>query len=369
MTNAPTDTAGTGDLARRRARYARISDDLASRSEHELAARLDADGADPAAGRRGSMIFEVDGVPVFAKQIPLTDLELDHPQSTANLFDLPMVCHFFFGVPMFTRYGFGGPAMNGWRELAANLAVTDGVLAGETESFPMLYHWRVLPIRPQITAEPSNVDAVVAALDGSAAVRNRLEALRCASHSLVLFCEYIPQPLIHWLNEDPANKAETFERRLFQTAAFLRDRELLQLDGQIGNMLTDGDRLYLIDFGLATSTQFDLTSPERDFVESIATHDADYASLRLVNWLGTALCGVPDPRTVDPVTGEQHDWRSRAEFLRQCAAGDIPHGLPSTAVGMLTRHAATAWRTFRFYRQLYNEDIHTPYPSRDQSTS
>jgi hypothetical protein len=356
-------------LAERRARHARISDFLASRSDADLAALTSTDGADVIEVRRASVAVEVDGVPVFAKRVPLTDLELAHPRSTANLFDLPMFCHFFFGVPAFPRFGFGGPAMNAWRELAANLIITEGVLAGETVSFPVLYHWRVLPIRPLITAEPSDVDAVVAALDGSLAVRNRLEALRSASHSLVLFSEYIPQPLAPWLTEDPASKDETFERQLVEAGEFLRGRQLLHLDGQIGNMRTDGDRLYLIDFGLATSPRFDLTPSERDFVESIATHDSDYASLKLVNWLGMELCGVPDPKTIDPETGAQRDWRPRAEFLRRCAAGDLPDGLPVTAVAILNRHAAVAWRTFSFYRRLINEDIHTPYPSQPQSVS
>ena len=44
-------------------------------------------------------MLDVDGVAVFAKRIPLTDLELAHPHSTANLFELPVYC----------QYGVGGP--------------------------------------------------------------------------------------------------------------------------------------------------------------------------------------------------------------------------------------------------------------------
>ena len=349
--------------ADRSARYGRFSNVLAARSDLELVALTRAGGAGVVEVRGGAVIIDVDGLPVFAKQIPLTDLELAQPRSTANLFDLPMFCHFFFGVPSFPRFGFGGPAMNGWRELAANLITTDGVLAGETEAFPLLYHWRVLPIRPHLTGGPSEIDAAVGELDGSVAVRHRLEALRGASHSLVLFGEYLPRPVIDWLDEDPAGRAEPFERQLFEAAAFLRGRELLHLDGQLGNLRTDGDRLYVTDFGLATSPRFDLTPAEREFVDGIATHDADYAALKLVHWAASALCGVPDPRSVDPMTGEHPDWRIRAEFVRRCAAGDLPAGLPPTAVGILTRHAATAWRTFRFYRRLINEDLYTPYPA------
>lgn len=48
---------------------------------------------------------------------------------------------------------------------------------------------------------------------------------------------------------------------------------------------SDDDRLYLADFGLATSPRFDLSDAERDFARRNADHDADYASMRLVNWL------------------------------------------------------------------------------------
>ncbi len=308
------------------------------------------------------MTIEVAGRPVFVKRIPLTDRELAQPRSTANLFELPMFCHYFFGLPRFTRHGFGGPALNGWRELAANLIVTDGVLAGETEWFPVLHHWRVLSVPPELPAQPADVDAVVAALEGSPAVRGRLEGLRTASHSLLLFSEHVPALVTDWLDDDPVGRAASFERQWFEIVRFLGDRRLLHLDGQLANLRSDGHRIYCTDFGLATSPTFDLSAPESEFVRSIATSDADYAAMRLVNWLATAVCGVADPGAVDPVTGDRPNWRVRADFVRRCAEGDVPGDLPAIAVGILERHAATAWRTFSFYRRLFDGNLHTPYP-------
>lgn len=341
-------------LEARRTRHRRVSDALAALGDAELSAL---------AGAAGSATVEVAGGPVFVKRVPLTDLELAHSRSTANLFDLPMVCHFFFGVPTITRFGFGGPAFNAWRELAANLIITDGVLAGETEAFPLLYHWRVLPGRPPLAAGPAELEELVAALDGSPAVRARLEGLRDATHSLIMISEQLPHPVTDWLREDPIARADDFERQLLEIVGFLRDRELLHLDGQLGNMRSDGERIYYTDFGLATSPRFDLTASERDFVGTIATSDADYSSQRLVHWLAVAVCGVPDPKAPG------QDWRARAEFVRRCAEGDLPPGLPPVASGILNRHAATAWRTFSFYRRLFNDDRRTPYPqpSRTQS--
>lgn len=307
-------------------------------------------------GRGGSVTIEIAGVPVFTKRVPLTDLELAHPHSTANLFDLPMFCHYFFGNPRICTYGFGGPAINAWRELAANRIVTDAVLAGVTESFPMLYHWRVLPVRPRITAEQTDLEALVAALAGSAAVRARLEALRNASHSLVLFTEYFPDRVDDWLNEDPAGKAETFERQLFESVTFLRDHELLHLDLGSDNLRTDRERVVLVDFGLATSPRFELTTTEHDFVDRLATYDADYAAMRLVMWLAAAVCGVTKQADDAGATDLRH------EFVRQCADGRLPDGLPPAVAGILGRHAPTAARTYTFFRRLFGGDLHTTYP-------
>ncbi len=137
--------------------------------------------------------------------------------------------------------------------MAANLIATEAVLAGESESFPVLYHWRVLPVRPPITAEQTDVDALVRALEGSADVRARLDALRHASHSLVLITEFVSDRVTDWLREDAAGRAEAFERRLFEGVASLRDHALLHLDLGLDNLRTDGERIFFVDFGLSTS--------------------------------------------------------------------------------------------------------------------
>lgn len=254
--------------AARTARYQRLSAFLLSCSDGELAELMGTGRAIGVGVGGGAEVIDVDSVPVFAKRIPLTEREVVHSGSTANLFNLPKFC----------QYGIGGPGFNAWRELAANLTVTDAVLTGETQSFPILYHWRVLPGRPPMAAEHADIDAAVAALGGCPAVRARLEALAAATCSLVLFCEYIPNPVTDWLQENPAGKAAAVERQLFEIVRFLRDRELLHMDGRFGNMRTDLEQIYLCDFGLATSPQFDLSADERDFAGRHVTHDAGYAA-------------------------------------------------------------------------------------------
>ena len=178
-------------------------------------------------------------------------------------------------------YAIGGPGFGAWRELAANTIVTEGVLAGAAECFSLLHHWRVLPGRPPVASEHLDIDAAVAQYGGSRAVRIRMQELAGATSSLVLFLEYVPDALLDRL-DDPAGSAETLERQLFEVVAFLRDRELLHMDGHFGNIRADADRIYLVDFGLATSPRFALSDAERAFAARNAGHDADYAAMRLV---------------------------------------------------------------------------------------
>jgi hypothetical protein len=327
--------------AARAALHQRVSASMESRSDVELAALVGTGRVISVGVGGGSELVDVDSVPVFTKRIPLTDREVANSGSTANLFDLPMFC----------QYGIGGPGFNAWRELAANIIVTDAILAGETQSFPILYHWRVLPGRSPVADEHADIDAVVAAQGGSPAVRARLEALAAATCSLVLFCEYIPHPITDWLRKNPADKAVAVERQLSETVTFLRDRELLHMDGHFGNMRTDMERIYLSDFGLATSPHFDLSPAERDFTAQHVTHDAGYAAMRLVNWLVTDVCGVP-----------RGDPGAHNEYVRQCAAGRVPDGVPPPIAAILTRHAPAAAKMNAFYGRLFHGDVYAEYP-------
>jgi hypothetical protein len=244
-------------------------------------------------------------------------------------------------------YRLASPSFGAWRELAANLIVTEGVLAGETASFPLLYHWRVLPGRAPIAPEQQDIDAVVAQFGGAPAVRTRLEELAAATSSLVLFLEHVPDALRDRLT-DPVGQAETLERQLFEIVAFLRRRELLHMDGHFDNLRADDDRIYLVDFGLATSPRFELSSAECAFVAQHVGHDADYAAMRLVNWLVATVCGVPTPA-------------DRNQYVRRCAAGNLPPDVPPAVAAILARHAPAAARMNDFCWRLYAGDLDAAY--------
>ncbi|MFC5382084.1 serine/threonine protein phosphatase [Aquipuribacter nitratireducens] len=328
-------------------RHEAVAASLAALNDAALSA-LVGDTATGAVGvGGGSSVVRVGGLPVFVKRVPLTDRELAAPRSTANLFDVPTACQ--YGM-----HRLAGPGVSGWRELAANLTVTAGVLAGETDHFALLHHWRVLPGRLPVAAEHRDVEAVVVQFDGAPGVRARLEALHRATASLVLFSEYLPGTMDDWL-ADPLARAEQLERQLFEMVAFLRGRELLHMDGHFANMRVHDDRVHLVDFGLATSTAFDLTPAERAFVIRNREHDADYAAMRLVNWLVSSVCGLPPP------TGPGPDLDARNAYVHRCADGDLPHDVPPTVVGLLARHASAAARMNTFTARLYDGDTDAEY--------
>lgn len=303
-----------------------------------------------------SSLLDIGGVPVFAKRVPLTDLERrpENVMSTANVFQLPTFCQYGVGA-------IGAPGFGAWRELAANTMTTNWVLAARSEAFPLMYHWRVLPGAPPVADEHADVERAVAYWGGSSAVRERLRAVAQASASIVLFLEYIPQNTGDWLARQLAAGDEAvtaacamLERCCRVDVAFMNANGLLYFDGHFGNVLTDGQRLYIADLGLATSPRFALSAAESHFVAQNMTHDGCYAVMRLVNWLVANVCGVAVPPTGGPA--------ERNEYIRRCAAGIEPVGVPAALAAVISRYAPVAAVMNDFYWDLFGESRATPYP-------
>jgi hypothetical protein len=319
-------------------------------SDRDLA-DLVASGTALGTGVGGQVLrVDVDGRPVFVKRIRLTDTELrpEHTRSTANLFGLPPFCHYGVGdIP--------SPGLGAWRELAVHAMTTRWVLSGSFPGFPLTHHWRVLPAEPQPLYEDlADVDRAVAYWGGSPGLRERIEALRSAPARLTVFLEYLPSTLHDWLaaqlRTDEADAAcALVERELTTLTAFLRDARLLHFDAHFRNILTDGRRLYLADHGLALSPRFHLTAQEGDFMDRHRGYDRAYAATYLVKWLATELYGY---------VGEE-----RAAFVRACAEGLRPEGIPDGAAALLSRYAPVATVMADFERRLREESRSAPYPA------
>lgn len=338
-------------------RYGDVSSALALHSDRQLADLI----GSAEEYRRGiggvSVLLDVVGVPVFAKRVPLTDLERhpDHVMSTANLFDMPLFCQ--YGLAEFGTPGFGA-----WRELAASTLATNWVLTGRSAEFPLLYHWRVLPSAANVIEEHADVEKVVAYWQGSSGVRDRLHAMRDVSASIVLFLEFVPHNLDDWLAIQDAAGAEAVaaactmvESGLFALAEVMAADGLVHFDTHFGNILTDGRRLHLTDFGLATSTRFDLSAPEATFLADNRSHDLAYMLTRLVNWLVTTECVGALPRNTPA--------GRRNAYVRRCATGAVPASVLPEIADVIRRHAPIAAILNDFYWDFYGTSRLTPYPA------
>ena len=266
-----------------------IATALALVSDRDLA-ELVAQGTPLGVGIGGrSALIEVEGRKVFVKRVSLTDVERlpENVRSTANLFEVPPVLH----------YGLGSPGISAWRELAVHTMTTNWVLTGQFSGFPLMHHWRVLPDTPQpLHEELADVEGVVAYWGGVPQVRERIEALRTATANVTLFLEYLPHNVHEWLGAQLASgdfdtACALVERQLRESVDFLRAHGLVHFDAHFENVLTDGRRLYLADYGLALSSRFRLAPGELDFLDRHHGYDHAYTSAYLVNWLVTALYG------------------------------------------------------------------------------
>ncbi|MCU1530208.1 MAG: hypothetical protein JWP75_3971 [Frondihabitans sp.] len=114
--------------------HAQLSAGLADLSDAEMLSLLAR--AEPLGiGIGGSTArVQVEGADVFVKLLPLTVIEKKDLPSTANLFDLPVACH----------YGIGSPGFGVGREISVHELTSSWVTSGVTDVFPVLYHWRVV---------------------------------------------------------------------------------------------------------------------------------------------------------------------------------------------------------------------------------
>lgn len=254
-------------------------------------------------------LLGVAGEPVFVKRVALTDVERRHEGSTADL----------YGLPPWSHYGVGSAGGGAWRELQAHVAATGWVRTGACEHFPLLHHWRVLP---GLSRPGTDIERDVAFWHGDAGVRRRLEALAGATTDLVLFLEHLPQDLASWLTENPGGLALA-HRDLGGITGFLAEQGVQHFDAHFANILTDGERLYLSDFGLAVLPGFALSGAEAEFLAEHADHDRAYVLTRLLNWA-------------------------------------VRHDLDDTG---LRGYAALAEVVNAFYFALHTESRKTPYPA------
>lgn len=333
----------------RRAQYSIVSNRLASLSDKQLEELLKT-ATSLSVGYGENVTLNIEGIPVFIKKVPLTDLERkpENIHSTANLFNLPL----------FYQYGVGSAGFGAWRELAASVMTTNWVLTGQCENFPIMYHSRVLPgLMPQMSEaeRTKNLDENVAYWDDSPAVRERLQAIQNASAFVVLFLEYIPKTLSAWLDEkfqegpDAIDKAVAMiEKNLEATTSFMAAQGMYHFDAHFHNILTDGCRLYFADLGLALSSAFDLSAEEVAFLKLHKRFDQFFTRAMLARKLAKRLASSQE---------------ESKRILDEYANGKQDLIMTPTVTSALKKYTPNAVLLDTFFSQLGNVSKLTPYPA------
>ncbi|QLE55340.1 hypothetical protein [Nostoc sp. TCL26-01] len=227
---------------------------------------------------------------VFVKRVPVTNIEFDNQFSTRNLYDLPTYCN----------YGFGSTGFGVFRELVTHIKTTNWVLAGEIATFPLMYHYRIIPSSGQrADVDSLRLKSYVEYWGNSANAGNYLLDRAKANYELVLFLEYIPHVLETWLRENSSTLEKTLDE-LRTTITFLRTKEIIHFDAHFRNILTDGEQTYLSDFGLVLDKNFTLTKEEESFFEQNKFYDYGEILRNLGHLIQSSydLCSKNDKRRI-----------------------------------------------------------------------
>ena len=237
----------------RRKLYFQLSSAIAQMDNDQLQLLFTDNEADRGWGRNHTI--EVDGTKVFVKRMPVTDLEYANQFSTRNHYNLPV----------YYNYGVGSAGFGLFRELVTHIKTTNWVLAGAIENFPLLYHYRIIPA----TGKHGGVNleehkGYVDYWNNSEAVSQFILDRVNACHEALLFLEYIPHTVEAWVLENP-DEVEGVISDMRATIAFLRENGIVHFDAHWDNILTDGTRSYLSDFGLTLDQQFALSPEEEAF--------------------------------------------------------------------------------------------------------
>lgn len=337
------------DKEMRTTQYKAVSKHLNTLSDSELLSLLK-QGTSLQSGWGSTIKLEIYGIPIFVKQVPLNEIE-GKPQnikSTENLFNLPV--HY--------QYGVGSGGFSVWRELLAHIMSTEWVLAGESQNFPLMYHWRILEkFQEKKSFDEDEFKKYVAYWENSSAIGERVKANHQAPKNVVIFIEYIPETLKSWLGKESKNgnaaldKAiKMVEQNLQETVLFLSKKQMLHFDAHFHNILTDGERLYFSDFGLAISSQFALSKEELQFFQTHSNYDCYYVATKLTNWIAANSFGKD---YVDKI-------------LKLYAEGKKPDSLPTSLTpflsSILKHYAPIAVKMNHFFELLTKHTKETPYP-------
>lgn len=241
--------------------YYRLSSQLAQLDNEALYLRLENSAEKSGWGK--TAIITVEETKVFVKRVPVTTVEYANQFSTQNHYNLPTYYH----------YGIWSGGFGAFRELVAHIKTTNWVLAGATDHFPLLYHYRIVPWpKPQADFPEEELKSYVAYWGGNRQIETYIRARDSAPQQLLLFLEYFPHTVENWLLDHPYQLGNALAQ-MQKAVRFLNQRGILHFDCDYGNAVTDGSLVCLTDFGLAIDQAYTLSPEERYFWEEHRDYD------------------------------------------------------------------------------------------------
>lgn len=247
----------------RRQKYFKIGSQIAQLDERKLFCLLDkSESNESSTGWGMNHVVSFGQSKVFVKRIPVTDIEYNNFFSTKNLYNLPATYN----------YGFGSTGLGVFRELVTHLKTTHWVLEGAIATFPLMYHYRILPSIQASTKALADLEINIEHWGNHANIKKYVLDRAKAQYELILFLEYVPYVLETWLRENP-KKIQQPLNDLCRTIAFLGTKGIIHFDAHFRNILTDGEQIYLTDFGLSLDKSFALTAGEENFFDRNTLYD------------------------------------------------------------------------------------------------
>ena len=332
------------NLDTRRARYFKLSTTLSQVDTPTLATLLRKRDGTQIWG--GNQVHQLCGARVFVKTFPITALQYEHMYSTRNLYQLPA----------YYNYGVGSAGFGPFREIVTHIKTTNWVLEGAIENFPLMYHYRILPTSFEDPGlGKKQLDKYIRYWNGSKNLRRYIEDRAKAKYEVCLFLEYIPNTLAPWLRRN-LNKAPMVVDQMKNVLSFLRQQGVVHFDSHHGNILTDGKKLFLTDFGLVCDESFELSNRERVLLRENRYYDCgvflsdfiDYAWDRLDSLPAKTKSDLKSEYGLDDETRSSAAWTTTLlpNLEEICANRWIK--LPATYLDLVARHrdAILAMREF-----------------------
>lgn len=351
--------ANISPLEERQARYYSLSSELSLLSDQLLLARLAS--ADSSVGWGQNQTLTVAGQPVFVKRIPLTALEQAHAFSTRNHYQLPMYYH----------YGIGSAGFGAYRELVSHLCISNWVLGGQHPAFPLLYHYRIMPAQAQWRqVSPESRQRHLQYWNQSEQIGQYLADRDQAPFEIQLFLEYVPYSLLSWFEQYPARNLASLLNQADQALDFLNQQGILHLDAHLANLLTDGEQVFISDFGLALDKRFELAADEQAFWQTHATYDRAQVIGNLIYPFISHCETLPEAERDALYQALQIDDKTSRALKLERLLDALKHnqpqllGLDSDFKALLLRHQDSLLALARFnlaMRQTPSKDI--PWPS------